>query len=159
MPKTSVKLADASEIISGIWVGNEKSSQCKEFFETHDIQAVVNCTPDVPNKFCDMNVEYMRLTLGDSRDPDDLKRMQEYLKYAVYFVEKNKDLESKNVLVHCHQGIQRSATVVAAYLMTNKGMSYDEVVNFIPHRRKQAFYGGEYKTFEKELKNFEKKLK
>lgn len=155
----SVKLADASEIISGIWVSNEKASQCKNFFEAHNIEAVVNCTPEVPNKFCEKDVEYMRLTLGDSRDPDDLKRMEKYLEHAVSFVEKNRDLEGKNVLVHCHQGIQRSATVVASYLMKNKGMSYDEVTNFIPYRRKQGFYGGEYKTFEKQLRNFEKNLK
>lgn len=43
---------------------------------------------------------------------------------ALGFIE-NK-LEDKNVLVHCHMGISRSASLVLAFLMKNFNMSLDE---------------------------------
>lgn len=153
----SKKNADASHIIPGLWIGNEKSSQDPKFFEQRNIGAVLNCTPEVPNKFANKGVEYMRITLGDSRDPSDLDRMREYLFHAASFIKKNHDIEGKNILIHCHQGIQRSASCVAAYLMMNKGMKLKNVVKFLPTRRKQAFYEGTYLTFEEPLRNFEKK--
>ena len=35
------------------------------------------------------------------------------------------------VLVHCHAGISRSATIVAAYLMIKRGMTAQEAVRLI----------------------------
>lgn len=151
------KLANASQIVPGLWIGDEKVSQDPRFFQTKAIGAVLNCTPDVPHKFCNDNVEYMRLTLGDSQHPDDIERMEKYLSHAASFIQKNKDVEGKIVLVHCHQGIQRSCSAVTAYLMKEKGMSLKQVINFLSKRRKQAFYGGTYLTFKGPLTNFEKK--
>ncbi|KAJ7490829.1 protein-tyrosine phosphatase-like protein [Mycena latifolia] len=40
------------------------------------------------------------------------------------------------VLVHCHAGMSRSASVVIAYLIREQGMSYDEAAQFVWARRK-----------------------
>lgn len=148
------KYADASQILNGLWIGNEKTSQHSQFFKDNNIKAVLNCTPEVPNKFINDDVEYMRLTLGDSRDPSNINSMTKYLEAAASFIYKNHDIEGKNILIHCHQGIQRSVTSVAAYLCKYKGMQYKDIVRFLPFRRKEAFYEGTYLTFEKPLKNF-----
>lgn len=42
------------------------------------------------------------------------------------------------VLVHCHAGISRSATVVAAHLMLTLGIGADEAISAIKARRKHA---------------------
>ncbi|KAJ2933431.1 hypothetical protein H1R20_g3669, partial [Candolleomyces eurysporus] len=42
----------------------------------------------------------------------------------------------KNVLVHCHQGVSRSAAVVIAYLIRNQAMTFDNAHSFL--RRKRA---------------------
>lgn len=154
------KRMDASHIVDGIWIGNERVSQDPKFFRDKNIKAVVNCTPDVPNKFQKNGVEYLRLSLGDSRDPDDLRLMQGYLDRAVAFVDRQRR-RGRNVLVHCHQGIQRSSTVVSAYLMQHRGMTFPQVKRFVPHRRRVAFYAdqGLYLTFEKPLSEYAKKVK
>lgn len=154
------KRMDASHVVDGIWIGNEKASQDAKFFRDKNIRAVVNCTPDVPNKFSRRGVDYLRLSLGDSRDPDDLRLMQGYLDKAVAFVHKH-IRQGHNILVHCHQGIQRSSTVVSAYLMKHRGMTYAQVTRFVPFRRRVAFYAdqGLYLTFEKQLRDYAKKVK
>lgn len=40
-----------------------------------------------------------------------------------------------NVLVHCQQGISRSAAIVIAYLIRKRGMSFDSAVTFVRQRR------------------------
>jgi len=41
----------------------------------------------------------------------------------------------RNVLVHCQQGISRSAAVVLAYLIRNHGMTYDAAFALVKHQR------------------------
>lgn len=48
----------------------------------------------------------------------------------------NKALEKQEkVLVHCRQGVDRSPTVVAAYLMAKYGLTYNEAYNAVLSRR------------------------
>ncbi|KAF5348344.1 hypothetical protein D9758_010942 [Tetrapyrgos nigripes] len=43
--------------------------------------------------------------------------------------------EGRSVLVHCQQGISRSAAVVIAYLIRNHGMSYDAAYTHVRRQR------------------------
>ena len=43
--------------------------------------------------------------------------------------------EGGNVLVHCAMGVSRSATVVVAFLMKNKGMKRDEAIDWVKSKR------------------------
>lgn len=101
--------------------------QKKNFF-------VINCTKDlnmVPG------FKYgTRLYVDDS--PNDVETMKNALPLMVKYIEDSND----KVLVHCFAGQQRSAAVVAAYLMKHMNMSVREAVDFIKSKKPDAFAGG-----------------
>ncbi|KAI0264762.1 DSPc-domain-containing protein [Gloeopeniophorella convolvens] len=41
----------------------------------------------------------------------------------------------QNVLVHCQQGVSRSAAIVIAYLIRKRGMSFDSAIAYVRQRR------------------------
>lgn len=68
------------------------------------------------------------------------------------FIKEN--LEKSNVLVHCFQGISRSATVVIAYLMEKNNWKYEEAFEFVKKKRKIISPNS---GFISQLINYEKK--
>ena len=45
------------------------------------------------------------------------------------------DQEGRNVLVHCRLGVNRSVTVVAAYLIRCRGVTAEAALEFLKQRR------------------------
>ena len=64
-------------------------------------------------------------------------------------------LKDKNVLVHCHMGISRSASLVLAYLMRKFGVSLDEAYQHTVGIRDTIEPNS---TFWKQLQRYEKDL-
>lgn len=140
-----------SQIIDGLWVGGEGSSASKQFFEKEEIGAVVNCTPSLQHNFYKLGTEYLRVPAGDSTDPEDIEIMKTMMPMVVEWIRIHHQVLGKNVLVHCHHGINRSATFVCAYLMKYYGLSYKDAVEFLIMRRQNIFYHGDRPTFKKVL--------
>jgi len=61
----------------------------------------------------------------------------EWLRSVVDFLEKQKKA-GRTIYVHCLAGVNRSAMVVAAYLMREHGWSRDQAVAFVRSKRPQA---------------------
>lgn len=148
---------DATEIIKGLWIGNLHSAQNKKFFEKEIIGAVVNCTPDIPNTFETMGVLYLNIPMNDTLKEKDIKDMNRYLARTVKFIHTNLS-NKRNVLVHCHAGMQRSAAVVAAYLMKYHKKSIMDAINLIIYRRPIAFFYGQNVNFLNSLIIFSKNI-
>ncbi len=138
--------ANATEIIKGLWIGDAYSSQDTQFFKDYKIGAVINCTPDVPNKFSRYGVNYLRIPIDDSLQKKDIDAMKRALLPAIYFINQHRK-NDKNILVHCHAGIQRSADIVVGYLMKVHKFSLVKAIDFVIKQRPQAFFGGKHINF------------
>mmetsp|Transcript_6448 Transcript_6448/g.14104 ORF Transcript_6448/g.14104 Transcript_6448/m.14104 type:complete len:309 (+) Transcript_6448:63-989(+) len=77
---------------------------------------VVNCTRELPCCFEDQGVTYHRVPVNDDQTADLLSLLRE----AVAFISAAL-AEGGVVLVHCKHGQSRSASVVAAHLMQQRG--------------------------------------
>jgi protein-tyrosine phosphatase len=60
----------------------------------------------------------------------------------------------EKILVHCAAGVSRSATIVIAYIMWDKKLSYEDALNFVESKRNVNPNPG----FVEQLKIFEKEL-
>lgn len=145
----------AHEIIKGLWVGDADAAVDPRFIMGKRIGAIVNCTPDIPMMFKRHGVQYYHANLDDSLQPKDTKKMIRHLPHAVKFIREQRNL-GKNVLIHCHAGMQRSAAICAAYLSENHGLTLNQAINLIISRRPIAFHNGKHVNFSDALFHYSK---
>lgn len=103
---------------------------------------VFNCTADLP-----MVGRGIRLAVNDDLRPESIEKMTRSLPVVVPYIDKY-----KRVLVHCAAGQQRSAAVVAGYLMYKYNYTMDQAIRYIKSIKPDAFLGGVH--FEKSLKDY-----
>jgi len=125
---------DAHKILPNIWLGNRRSSQNEKFLINNRISTIVNITPDVPNIFKFVN--YLRFNISDHPSADEDLSMN--IHKIIEFMETHINKE-ENILIHCHAGVSRSATVLACYLMYKLKMKKSEAMEFIMNKRKITF--------------------
>jgi len=125
----------ADEIIPGLWLGNINASQSKEFLIQNGIKATFNCTKNIP--FHEVVKKRYRIPVDDNLEEEEIRNMELWSFESVYKLR----VEHKNgpVLVHCHAGMQRSACVVAMYLIAIKNLKYEDAIKYIREKRPIAF--------------------
>lgn len=124
------------EIIKNLYVGGEIASV--KYGDQFDV--IINCTPDVP--FPPNCKKGIRIPVYD--DPSMATYMYQFLTQYKILEFMNEELSTGNrVLVHCHQGMQRSCAVIACYLIRyNNGLSPENAIEYVKKRRPIAFYMG-----------------
>lgn len=160
-------IISVSEILPGLWLGNEAASQNIDFIKSKNIEIIINCTSEIsfisnnlPNS---KQLKKYRINLDNPGpvcankskcEDNNIYKMAMSLPIITdiihYWYSKN-----KNILIHCHSGVQRSAAVMAAYLMRFKDMDYNNSINYILKKRNIVFYSGTYVNFEKALLIFQ----
>ena len=169
------EITSANEILPGLWIGNSFASQDVDFLRPAKIEAVVNCTKDLPFSYRYYNlkerpVQFYRIPIDDPGSNSTWDTNHDTLYEMLPTITKNISHHMKlhePVLVHCHAGIQRSAAVVLATLIRYgvwKGATMPEsiyvgAVNFIIKKRPIAFFAGESVNFEKALLKFASNVK
>lgn len=130
-----------SEIIPGVYVGNQYTAYDQQFFIDNNIKKVVNCTPSVPCYF--PWVKYMRISVNDVSTTENNVIMAHYLKKAVEFIMNNeKPSKTNGVLIHCHAGISRSCTVATALLRSCCSKDIPHAIAMLLSKRSVAFMNG-----------------
>lgn len=128
-----------TEIIPGLWLGDDKSFCNKKFIERAGIRFIINCSKDLDEN--GFGIETIRINVDDRPSVshmEDNEIMSEALDSTVEYIHKCL-MTNKGVLVHCRAGKQRSACVVAAYLMKYGEVDIDKAVYYIRTKRLVAF--------------------
>jgi protein-tyrosine phosphatase len=146
--------AAANEILPGLWLGNRHASQDRAFLEGKNIGAIFNCTKDLPFP-PNASQHLYRVPIDDNLQQEEIRNLALWAVEIVYKLHKER-VAGNRVLVHCAAGMQRSAAVVAMYLISQYRCTTDEAIAFIKRRRPIAFYGNA--NFYDSIKSFESSI-
>lgn len=130
----------AKEIVPRIWIGSKKDALSVDFMRDHSIGMIVNCTEDVDAPFANSIVS-MRIPVHDNPAWNTVfsKHVSHVVSRMHVFL---RQTHGQNILVHCVAGISRSATLVAAFLMTQYRISMNDAIAFIQSRKPETFCAG-----------------
>ena len=129
-------IPDAHEIVPGIWLGNKRASENEKWLKDKNITVVFNATKDIP--FSTSIKKQYRIPVDDNLQPEEIRNMTLWSHEAVYKViyEHNRD---QNILIHCAAGMQRSATIIAMYLIATRGLTWQQAITYTQSIRPIAF--------------------
>ena len=144
---------NANEIVPRIWLGNAKAAHDEAFLKEKQITTVFNCSKDIA--FNRLMKHCYRVPVDDNLQKEELRNL-ELWSFEIVSKLCREYREGRPILVHCAMGMQRSAAVVAMFLMSTMKISSDDAINYIRERRPIAFmpmanFGPSLKGYEKSL--------
>ena len=113
-------------------LGNAASSQNRQALRSANVTHVVNATQHLPNHF-EPELTYLRVPVDDALEAN----LAAHLDDAVDFVAAAlKDEYALNaVLLHCQQGVSRSAAILVAFLMRERWYSLETALATVHEKR------------------------
>ena len=143
---------DCNKIFDNLFLGNIDCARNFDFIKKNDIKYIFNISNGIPNYFeYDKYIKYFNLFVADSLLENDINIMYNNLHNLVIYLDNCLDLNNGNVLIHCYAGRQRSAILIAAYLVYKYKMTPDEAYDYILDKRPEAFHYGKSYNFHKSL--------
>ncbi|KAK7024825.1 phosphatases II [Favolaschia claudopus] len=122
----------ASATTGALYLGSMAAAHDTDLLHAHHITHLVQVLEvpwmpqtDVPG------FQYYRIDIEDNKSAT----LQPYLEEACDYIRAALG-DGNNVLVHCQQGVSRSASIVIAYLIQERSMGYDDAYQLVRQRRK-----------------------
>jgi dual specificity phosphatase 12 len=141
----------ANEIIPNLFLGDITSSKNKEFYKSVNIGMVVNCSKTIP--FLEGgNFKKVRVPVDDNLQEEEIQNLAKWSPKIIRQIWEEYR-KGTTILVHCHAGMQRSAAVVAMFLMFYQRCTHKEAMARIKKRRPIVFEPGA--NFYKAIVSFE----
>jgi predicted protein tyrosine phosphatase len=118
-----------SQITPNIYLSGFMIASNKEELNKFNIKSIINCAKTLPNYFPD-DFTYTNIPIDDTWG----QNIEHYFDSSYNVIESIIG-KNENILVHCHAGISRSATIVIAYLMRKNNWSLDQALAFVRSKR------------------------
>eukprot|EP00747_Dinoflagellata_sp_TGD_P168931 gnl/TRDRNA2_/TRDRNA2_196547_c0_seq1.p2 gnl/TRDRNA2_/TRDRNA2_196547_c0~~gnl/TRDRNA2_/TRDRNA2_196547_c0_seq1.p2 ORF type:complete len:433 (-),score=96.82 gnl/TRDRNA2_/TRDRNA2_196547_c0_seq1:212-1510(-) len=125
------------EVRPGLFLGNMGDAAYWPLLQELGVNHIVNCAAAAQNKsppYEMQGIKYLLLPLQDSKEQVEALVRQRFrlVREATRFVRQalmGKADQKGVILVHCVQGLSRSAALVCAYLMEYEGLTVDRAVS------------------------------
>ena len=128
------------EILPNLWIGN---SEILKIINKLNIDNIINCTKDL--HFIGKHTQY-KTDIKNNLEKYEIIKMYEYLNETSDFIY-SKLINHKSILVVCENGNQKSATIIAAYIIKYGHMNITNTIHSIRTKHVSAFYPNiEYKN-------------
>jgi hypothetical protein len=121
------------EILPNLWIGN---NQLLKYKDKLNIDYIINCSKDL--HFLGKYNQY-KMEMKNNLEKYEIIKMYEYLNETSEFINK-KLLENKSVLVLCETANQKSASIIAAYIIKYGKVNLNNTINSIQTKHNSAFY-------------------
>ena len=143
------------EIVPGLWIGNMVAANDLHLLKKNNIKYIFNISRDIPNFYeISKNFEYYNFQVDDSLLIKDIDLMTQNLNILVNELDTRLRKKNGSILVHCYAGRQRSAIVVAAYLVFKYNMTPEDACQYILTRRPEAFHYNTSINFKDSLQKY-----
>ena len=143
------------EIVPGLWIGNMEAANDLHSLKKNNIKYIFNISRDIPNYYeIDKNFEYYNFQVDDSLLIKDIDLMTQNLNILVNELDTRLRKKNGSILVHCYAGRQRSAILVAAYLVFKYNMTPEDACQYILTRRPEAFHYNTSINFKDSLQKY-----
>lgn len=131
MCRTQSELMDfpPTRVLAFLYLGNERDAQSLDALQQIGVTHVLNATTHVPC-YHEGSIHYQRIPVADSCQQD----LRQYFDESFRFIDGARRAGGK-VLVHCHAGVSRSATIAIAYILEHSRMSMLEAYDYVKQRR------------------------
>ena len=117
-----------SPITNNIYLSGVMIAQDINKIKEYNINCIINCTKHIPNNF--NNITYLRVPIDDGYNQDINIYFDETFNFIETSIKNN-----QNILVHCHAGISRSATILIAYFMKKNNWNLQQALKFVKSKR------------------------
>lgn len=136
-------------IIEGkLYLGNTHAARSSRSLTERRITHIVSvCSDPIPAEVPESGISHLRIPVEDV----DFADLLIHLPAACHFIDQAIS-SGGTVLVHCHQGLTRSATVVAAYLMCTRRIDTTQAMSVVREAREQVWFNA---GFQEQLVLFE----
>lgn len=124
------------EILPNIWLTDGSYAKDPVFLKKNNIRVVINCTKNI--QFTNLDIQKYRLSVNDHLEKIDQDEMLEDLdQITKIMLIAFKTLTPLHI--YCQAGIQRSCSVIAAFLIRYTGVNPLTAIKIIQSKHEQAF--------------------
>ena len=139
-----------SKVVDGLYISD--CSYEREDLDKKKITCIINCAKEITCKELEQiidlkGIEYVSLRMDDRVD----EKTQNNFRKSRQFI-RNRITKGDRILVHCVNGVSRSAAICSAFLIKEKKISWNDAVALVKSKRSRAH---PHQPFEIALVKFE----
>ena len=108
-----------NEIVPNLFLSGADVATDIELLKSKFITHIVNCTSTINNMY-EKEIKYLKVPIDDLPNVNILKYFNEAFEFIDNALLYDKNGKNNNVLVHCHAGVSRSASIIIGYLLKKR---------------------------------------